>query len=80
MATVAVVVAITTTATSSLLQPPSALALLARYETVRACFGALPLTRVSAAVGTYEALRQIDGPPTEANPPRDDAPGTYKMD
>ena len=35
---------------------------------------------VSAAVGTYEALRQIDGPPTEANPPRDDAPGTYKMD
>ena len=34
---------------------------------------------VSAAVGTYEALRQIDGPPTLANPPRDDAPGTYTM-
>ena len=32
---------------------------------------------VSAGVGVYEAIRQIDGSPTEANPPRDDAPGTY---
>jgi tRNA (cytidine/uridine-2'-O-)-methyltransferase len=34
---------------------------------------------VSAAVGTYEALRQIDGSPREPNPPLDDAPGTRAM-
>lgn len=61
MATVAVVVAITTTATSSLLQPPSALALLARYETVRACFGALPLTRGARRVAPLDFRHAEEG-------------------
>jgi tRNA (cytidine/uridine-2'-O-)-methyltransferase len=34
---------------------------------------------VSVGVGAYEALRQIDGSPTRANPPRADAPGSYNM-
>jgi hypothetical protein len=29
-------------------------------------------------VGAYEALRQIDGSPTEGNPPRPDAPGSHE--
>jgi tRNA (cytidine/uridine-2'-O-)-methyltransferase len=33
---------------------------------------------VSVGVGAYEALRQIDGSPTEGNPPRPDAPGSHE--
>lgn len=33
---------------------------------------------VSVGVGAYEALRQIDGSPTEALPPRPDAPGGHE--
>ena len=35
---------------------------------------------VSAGIGMYEALRQIDGSPTENFPPRDDAPGTWRAE
>ena len=49
------------------------------YRSTRRTPGSLNLA-VSAGVGVYEALRQIDGPPVHQDEPaerRADAPGTW---